>query len=116
MSEPNSSGAHALTPESAQDPSSWIGARSLAHAAPTRVLWRTCGRIAATEKEEAVKSLMHFDFAINLGTILHLLVLVGGGFVWGMRLSRRLDSIEFKLHMLWSEFKREHELLNGTKS
>lgn len=33
-----------------------------------------------------------------------------------MRLNRRLDAIEFKLHMLWSEFKREHELNNSTKS
>lgn len=58
---------------------------------------------------------MHIDPTISLGMIVHLtVILIGGTSAW-FSIVRRMDRHEFKLDMMWREFKKEHDL-NGMNS
>ena len=58
---------------------------------------------------------IRFEPIVNLGTILHLLGVLGiiiGAYI---KLTKRLDRMDMKLSMLWGWFKREHDI-NGDRN
>lgn len=55
---------------------------------------------------------MIFDPTLTLGNVLTLLTMLGGAAVFWIRLVRRLDRIDWKVHMIWRWYQKEHNIEN----